>query len=81
MELSWTSEEVKVLTNGQSNHDWIATGVSIDSRTLRSGALFIPLVGPKFDGHDYIEYAFKSGAVASISSQEVIGKLVRAPLI
>ena len=42
------------------------TGVSIDSRTIKKGNLYIPIKGKKYDGHDYIEEAFKKGAKASL---------------
>jgi UDP-N-acetylmuramoyl-tripeptide--D-alanyl-D-alanine ligase len=37
-------------------------GVSTDSRTIAAGSLFVPLAGPRFDGHDYIGQAAGSGA-------------------
>ncbi|MBI5190102.1 MAG: UDP-N-acetylmuramoyl-tripeptide--D-alanyl-D-alanine ligase [Nitrospirae bacterium] len=40
--------------------------VSTDSRTVGRGELFVPLVGPRFDGHDYVEAAFKSGAAGAL---------------
>jgi len=40
----------------------VFTGVSTDSRNIRDGQLFIPLVGPNFDGHAFIDQAYiKSG--------------------
>ena len=39
-----------------------ASGVSTDSRTLAPGELFIPLVGPNFDGHDFAVKAMSAGA-------------------
>lgn len=42
------------------------TGVSIDSRTLAPGDLFIALVGPTNDGHDYLQAAFDGGAALAI---------------
>ena len=38
------------------------TGVTSDSRHIASGDLFIPLVGARFDGHDYIDTALSAGA-------------------
>ena len=38
--------------------------VSTDSRTLRAGALFVALRGPRFDGHDYADAARQKGAAA-----------------
>lgn len=48
------------------------SGVSTDSRTIESGRLFIPLVGDKFDGHDYIEQSLNRGAAGFMFSKEKI---------
>lgn len=45
----------------------VITGVSTDTRTLRPGDLFIPLRGPRRDGHDFIAQAFAAGAAASLT--------------
>ncbi len=67
----WTSDEVITAINGVPNHNaWHATGVSIDSRTLASGDLFIALEGPHHDGHDHIQAAFKAGAAAALIHRE-----------
>ena len=39
-----------------------ALGVSIDSRSIHTGDMFFAIKGPNFDGHNYIEAAFKNGA-------------------
>ena len=44
----------------------VATGFSIDSRTLQPGDLFFAVRGPNHDGHDYIEQAFAAGAAAAV---------------
>src|SRR5258705_906898 len=44
---------------------WLA-GVSIDSRTIRAGELFIAIHGPSHDGHDHVAGAFERGAVAAV---------------
>ena len=41
------------------------TAVTTDSRRVGEGQLFIPLVGARFDGHDYIDSAFANGAAAT----------------
>jgi len=43
-----------------------ARGVSTDSRTLKAGEIFVALRGPRFDGHEYVEEAFRRGALAAI---------------
>ena len=42
-------------------------GLSIDTRTLKSGDLFVAIEGPRFDGHFYLEQAKKAGAVAAVT--------------
>jgi UDP-N-acetylmuramoyl-tripeptide--D-alanyl-D-alanine ligase len=42
------------------------SGVSIDSRSLRPGDLFIALRGERFDGHDYVEAALTAGACGAV---------------
>ncbi|MFH1407328.1 MAG: UDP-N-acetylmuramoyl-tripeptide--D-alanyl-D-alanine ligase [Candidatus Omnitrophota bacterium] len=37
-------------------------GISTDSRTLKTGELFLAIKGNKFDGHNFIKYALKQGA-------------------
>src|ERR1700761_6605445 len=41
-------------------------GVSIDSRTLRAGELFIAIHGPRHDGHDHVPDALAQGALAAM---------------
>ena len=45
------------------------TGVTSDSRHIASGDLFIPLVGARFDGHDYIDTALSSGAAGCLCNR------------
>ena len=39
------------------------TELSTDSRTIAPGVWFIPIVGERFDGHDFIDKALEAGAV------------------
>ncbi len=41
-------------------------GVSIDSRTIRAGELFVAIRGNRFDGHDFVVQAFEKGAAGAI---------------
>ena len=45
--------------------------VSIDSRKLKAGDLFVALKGPNFDAHDYVAQAVEQGAVAAIVEKQV----------
>ncbi|HKT50244.1 MAG TPA: UDP-N-acetylmuramoyl-tripeptide--D-alanyl-D-alanine ligase [Candidatus Angelobacter sp.] len=51
---------------GEFDQNLVATGYSIDSRTLNSGDLFFALAGDRFDGHDYVKAALEKGAVAAV---------------
>ena len=51
--------------------DAVFTAVSIDSRTLPTGALFAVLTGPNFDGHDFVAAARQRGAVAALVERPV----------
>ena len=48
-------------------------GVSIDSRKIAAGQLFVALAGPRFDGHDYLDEVAAKGAVAALVEREVPG--------
>ncbi len=65
----WTAGDAAAATNGTLHGpDWNATGVSIDSRTVKPGDLFIALTGPNFDGHAYAAKALAAGASAVLVS-------------
>ena len=48
-------------------------GVSIDSRTVRCGELFVAIHGPRHDGHDHVAAALGTGAVAALVAAEKVG--------
>jgi UDP-N-acetylmuramoyl-tripeptide--D-alanyl-D-alanine ligase len=47
----------------------VITGWSVDTRTLEPGDLFFALPGPHHDGHDFLDEAFRKGAVAAVAEQ------------
>ena len=49
--------------------------VSTDSRRIEKGNFFVPLVGKKFDGHDFLERALNIGAQAAIVSERFNGSI------
>lgn len=77
----WTAAEAAAATNGQVSQDWQAQGVSIDSRSLIAGDLFIALKGPNFDGHNFLSAAFDKGAVAALVESQSANQLDHAPLL
>ena len=48
----------------------VVTEVSTDSRSIPAGALFVPLAGERFDGHDYLDAALNSGASGCLTAKE-----------
>ncbi len=49
------------------------TGISIDSRAVQLGHLFVAMKGSAIDGHDYIQSAINNGAVAVVGEQDLSG--------
>ena len=57
----------------------LVQGYSIDSRTVQSGDLFFAVKGERLDGHDYVEPALKSGAVAAVVSKAQLPRYFDQP--
>ncbi|MFN4309076.1 MAG: UDP-N-acetylmuramoylalanyl-D-glutamyl-2,6-diaminopimelate--D-alanyl-D-alanine ligase [Ferrovibrio sp.] len=66
----WTSAEAASATHGNSDGFWTASGVSIDSRSVAFGDLFIALRGPNFDGHVFVADALAKGAAAAMVDRD-----------
>jgi UDP-N-acetylmuramoyl-tripeptide--D-alanyl-D-alanine ligase len=49
-------------------------GVSIDSRTVRPGELFIAIHGPRHDGHDHVPAALERGAVGAVVAEGLVSR-------
>ena len=49
----------------------VLQSVSIDSRTLEPGAMFVAIRGPRFDGHDFLAEAHAKGALLALVEREV----------
>ena len=47
--------------------------ITTDSRKVNEGVLFIPLIGEKFDGHDFIKSALTHGASAALTQKQIGG--------
>ena len=63
----WRSEDAAASTGGKTG-TWKATGVSIDTRTLQPGDLFVALKAAR-DGHDFVAQALEAGAAAALVSR------------
>ncbi len=75
----WTAAEAAHACNGRATGDWVARGVSIDTRELAPGDLFVALVGDNRDGHAFVADALAQGAAAALVSRPPDG--VAAPLL
>ncbi|MBP5426403.1 MAG: UDP-N-acetylmuramoyl-tripeptide--D-alanyl-D-alanine ligase [Clostridiales bacterium] len=68
-----TIGEILSATGGQllqGYEESIVTNICTDSRIVNMGDLFIPIVGEKFDGHQYIEDSIRAGAASVIVSNK-----------
>ena len=67
----WNAEDLLNATGGTMAEKFAATGVSIDTRTLLPGDLFIALVGDSGDGHDHVAAALAKGAAGALVHRSV----------
>jgi len=65
----------QVTSNSEQIPNVQVSGLSLDSRTIEKGNLFVAITGIDLDGHDYIQKAIKNGAVAVITNGRDVGKL------
>jgi UDP-N-acetylmuramoyl-tripeptide--D-alanyl-D-alanine ligase len=77
----WTGTGVAQATAGRLGAPFNASGVSIDSRNVSPGDLFVALKGPNFDGHDYVARALAAGAAGALVSTVPAGVPADAPLV
>jgi UDP-N-acetylmuramoyl-tripeptide--D-alanyl-D-alanine ligase len=80
MSALWTAAEAAAATGGTARGDWAATGVSIDTRALAPGDLFVALKDAR-DGHDFVAGALAQGAAAAMVSRVPDGVAADAPLL
>ena len=71
----WTSAEIAKATGGEASGDFTVSGLSIDTRTIEAGDLFVPLKDVR-DGHDFIPMAMEKGAGGTLSEIAVEGHAV-----
>ena len=75
----WTSADIAAATGGQVvGGPFSVTGVSIDSRAVETGDLFVALTGER-DGHLFTPGAFAQGAGGVLASRSVDGPHVLVP--
>jgi UDP-N-acetylmuramoyl-tripeptide--D-alanyl-D-alanine ligase len=73
--LEITLDELTKVVNGESQFgphagDQLIQGISIDSRNISKGNLFVAIAGERFDGHQFVSEAVEKGAKASVIAKE-----------
>jgi len=77
----WTAADAERATQGKTEGDWVASGVSIDTRAIEPGDLFTAIRGPNHDGHDHVEDALAKGAAAAMVERRFEGLPSRGGLL
>jgi UDP-N-acetylmuramoyl-tripeptide--D-alanyl-D-alanine ligase len=67
----WTAAELLEATGGQLGTQFDASGVSIDTRTIQPGDLFVALLGESGDGHDHAGRAIEAGAAGVMMHRDL----------
>ena len=76
----WTSTELRAATGGMLAAEAVVTGVSIDSRSVTPGDIFIALRDQR-DGHDFVADALARGAVLAMVDHNPSGAVDAATLL
>ncbi len=67
MSVLWTAADASAATGGEIRGNWQVSGVSIDTRTIETGDLFVALKAAR-DGHEFVSAALAAGAGAALVS-------------
>jgi UDP-N-acetylmuramoyl-tripeptide--D-alanyl-D-alanine ligase len=76
MSALWTGPEMQSATLGRMPRGFDATGLSIDTRTLKPGDLFVALKGDARDGHEFVGKALESKACGALVSRAMDGPVL-----
>jgi UDP-N-acetylmuramoyl-tripeptide--D-alanyl-D-alanine ligase len=79
----WTADELVAATSGRLTQPLTAAinGISIDTRTLSPGDLFVAIRGEAHDAHDFVAAALRAGAGAAMVSRSNDEMLAAGPLL
>ena len=71
--MMWTGQQIRHITGGVllGGGDSVCKGVSTDSRTIKSGELFVAIAGEQFNGHQYVKDALGRGCCGCLIHEEV----------
>ncbi len=76
----WTSAELRDAMDGALAREVAVTGISIDTRSIAPGDLFVALRDAR-DGHDFVAQALQKGAAAALVDRDPPGVVADAPLL
>ncbi|MGB0966853.1 MAG: UDP-N-acetylmuramoyl-tripeptide--D-alanyl-D-alanine ligase [Halocynthiibacter sp.] len=76
----WTAKDAAAATGGKAIGDWSVSGISIDTRSIQKGDLFVALKAAR-DGHDFVAQALAKGAGAALVNHVPEGVSADAPLL
>jgi UDP-N-acetylmuramoyl-tripeptide--D-alanyl-D-alanine ligase len=74
MKLSLSRAAEFMQASGEFDPAAVASGYSIDSRTVQPGELFFAVQGERLDGHDFVEAALLRGAVAAVVRRDQVAR-------
>jgi UDP-N-acetylmuramoyl-tripeptide--D-alanyl-D-alanine ligase len=77
----WTASELAEATGGTLSRPFDATGLSIDTRTLVPGDLFVALIGEGRDGHAFVGDALAKGAAGAMVHADVSDSVPTGPIL
>ena len=72
---TWLNDDV------QAFGDTVVTGISIDTRSIQNGDLFVPFRGEQTNGHKYVRQAFEKGAAAALWQKDEPNPPAGVPLL
>ena len=76
----WTAPDAAKATGGKAVGDWSVSGISIDTRSIEVGDLFVALKAAR-DGHEFVAQALAKGAGAALVTHVPEGVAEDAPLL
>jgi UDP-N-acetylmuramoyl-tripeptide--D-alanyl-D-alanine ligase len=77
----WTAQEIALATAGRMTRAFDCTGISIDSRSVQPGDLFVAIGGERFDGHRFVAQALRAGAAGALVARQPDDVPADAPLV
>ncbi len=77
MKLSLSRAAEFMQASGEFAPASVASGYSIDSRTLQAGDLFFAVRGERLDGHDFVEAALAKGAVGAVVGKDQLARFTQ----